>query len=224
MNFPAYPADPSLRGRQNEGMKTMKPMRKISLVMLTVMLAVMLSGAFPGSAVADTDRGMYIKLDGIEGESAFPLVKGCIDVLSFTHGTLDPDPRDPKRGVLESITFSHLVDRTTPAIQEACMKGTIIPSGTLYICRMIGGKETVVYTVTLTEIQITRAEVRVEDKTDGSFQLVEYIQMNVKKMRYEEVPPNTGDSAPLMLWVTLTAVPCVTVCGLLLLKRRGRRS
>lgn len=221
MNFPAYFADPARRGRQDGVIRTM---RKTSLVMLTVMLAVMLSGAFPGSAVADTDRAHYIRLYGIEGESAFVRNRGCIDVINYSHSTLDPDPQDPPHTFPSTLfTFTHLVDKATRGIQDAWMKGTPMPSATFYACRTVNGKEEVLYTITLTDVKITNAKIDVDPLPGGSFQLVETVQLTAKKFKLEPGPPLTGDSAPLMLWVTLTAVPCVTVCGLLL-KRRKRRS
>lgn len=222
MNFPAYLADPAQRGRQDE---VMKMMRKISLAMLTAVLAVMLSGAFPGSAVADTDRAHYIRLYGIEGESAFVRNRGCIDVINYSYSTLDPDPQDPPHTFPSTLfTFTHLVDKATPGIQDAWMKGTPMPSATFYACRTVNGKEEVLYTITLTDVKVTNAKIDVDPLPGGSFQMVETVQLKAKKFKLEPGPPLTGDSAPLMLWVALTAVPCVTVCGMLLLKRRGRRN
>ena len=121
-------------------------------------------------------KDIYIKIDGIEGESKDSKHEKWTDVLDFTHAAIQSiqtgSPDAAGRGVFEPVSFKHLVDKGTPKLQEACMKGSHIKVAELHFCRAIAGKQEVVYKVKFEGIKVVKAEVSVENLPEDAFQLV----------------------------------------------------
>ena len=165
----------------------------------------------------------FIKLDGITGESEDPDHIGWIEALSFSCGSLNmneiPEHPDGKSN-LETFVLKHLVDQATPAIQTACMNGTVIPSGVVEFDRIIDGKLQKVYEVTLSNITVQSATIKSEDLPDDEFQVVEIVELLVDKVTWKAYPdngngtlPKTGDHVPILLYVLLAAGSCVSAAA-----------
>ena len=160
-------------------------------VLLSVLIAV---AAVPASASDPTD--IYLRLDGIEGESKNASHNKWIDILSITHGsagsgqTGSSDTTDA--GNYEPVVFKHLVDKATPKLQEACMKGARIGTAQVDYCSMSAGAQTVVYSVKMEGIKVIKAEVETEDLADGSYRLVETVYLSVEKLTWEGAAAGTG--------------------------------
>lgn len=75
----------------------------------------------------------YIKFDGIEGESVDKDHKAWINILSFGQAVHQPGGGATgtarRRGdvILEDITVSKLLDKSSPKIAEAVCKGKVFP-------------------------------------------------------------------------------------------------
>lgn len=188
-------------------------MKKVRALFLFILMLALLTG----SALA-LDRDIYIQLEGIPGVSKDPWHEKWIDVLSFSRGSsyLGPDGRT----LIEPFTFKHLVDKATPGIQDAWLKGTVIPKATLEFSRIIDGKPSIYCRVAMEDITVEKAEVNVDDLPGGSFQLVETVHLAAKKAKwfYDPLPPNgdpdlpkTGDDSPLLLWTLLLAASCTAL-------------
>ena len=135
-------------------------------------------------------KDIYIKIDGIEGESVDSKHAKWTDVLDFSHAAVQSiqtgSPDAVGRGVFEPVTFKHLVDKGTPKLQEACMKGSHIKTAELHFCRAIGGKQEVVYKVKFEGIKIVKAEVSVEELPEGGVQLVDTVTFLANKQTWTE--------------------------------------
>ncbi len=135
-------------------------------------------------------KDIYIKIDGIEGESKDSKHEKWTDVLDFTHAAIQSiqtgSPDAAGRGVFEPVSFKHLVDKGTPKLQEACMKGSHIKVAELHFCRAINGKQEVVYKVKFEGIKIVKAEVSVENLPEDAFQLVETVHFLANKQTWTE--------------------------------------
>lgn len=106
----------------------------------------------------------FIKLDGIDGESADKAHAKWIEVLGFSHGsvqtiTIGRSTDVTGRGQFEPFVFTHLVDKATPKIQQYAMSGKNISKVNFHVCRAIGGAQTVVYEMTLENVKIGKAQV-----------------------------------------------------------------
>lgn len=136
----------------------------------------------------NTNKDIFFKLDGIEGEANDSKHSKWIELLSFTHGSEQSVqtglPDVSGRGVFDPFVIKHTVDKATPKFQEACMKGMRIGNGELHVCRPIAGAQTVVYKVKLEGIKIVSAVVNVEDLPDDNFQVIEEVKMLVNKLTW----------------------------------------
>lgn len=137
---------------------------------------------------AYNNKDIFLKIDGIEGESKDSKHDKWIDVLTFKHGSIQSvqtgSPDAAGRGIFEPFVFKHLVDKATPKLQEACMKGSHIKSAEVHFCRAIAGKQEVVYKVKFEGLKIVKAVVEVEDLAEGAFQLVETVQFLANKQTW----------------------------------------
>jgi type VI secretion system secreted protein Hcp len=89
---------------------------------------------------------MFLKLDGIEGESADDKHKGEIEILNYSWGATQPGSagRGGGAGVgkvqLHDFSFSKMMDKASPKLFEYCAKGKHLPLITL-TCRKAGGEQ-----------------------------------------------------------------------------------
>ena len=167
----------------------MKRIFRLGIVFFLAVLSVAVSHA-------ETAR-MFFKLDGIKGESADVGHHEWIDVLtcsrSHTHGAAQTvqtgSPDAAGSGVYEPFAFTHVVDKATPKLHEACMKGTHIKTAELHCCRQIAGVDSVAYKVTIEGVKVVKAQVEVKDLSDGTFQLVEEVRLLCARVTEEVVAP-----------------------------------
>ncbi len=93
-----------------------------------------------------TPNHYVIKLDGISGESTHPRHRDWIDVLSwgygvrrqlpaFMHANDDGDgaegggeDSEANEVIFDDFKFTHLVDKSSPALRRHCADGTLIPT------------------------------------------------------------------------------------------------
>ena len=106
----------------------------------------------------------FIKLDGIDGESADKGHAKWIEVVNFKHGsrqnvTAGRTTDVSGRGSFTPFTFVHMLDKASPKIQQFCMNGQKIAKVTFNVCRAIAGVQVPVYKVTMENCKIVRAEV-----------------------------------------------------------------
>lgn len=179
----------------------MKKLRILLILLLQLTLIV-------GSACAASKK--YLKLDGIEGNSKDPNHLHWIELLSFSQGSSE-DPIG-KQGVLsERFIFTHLLDKASPAIQQALTNSTVIPACTFDL----GSKGNISYKITGTNARIKKAEVKVDPAEGGSYQLIEVVEMLVENPKWSFDPnsdlPETGDTAPLLLWALLATTSITTL-------------
>ena len=106
----------------------------------------------------------FIKLDGIDGESADKGHAKWIEVVNFKHGsqqnvTAGRTTDVSGRGSFTPFTFVHMLDKASPKIQQFCMNGQKIAKVTFNVCRAIAGVQVPVYEVTMENCKIVKAEV-----------------------------------------------------------------
>lgn len=103
---------------------------------------------------------MFLKLEGIPGESKDKQKKGEIDVLAWSWGLSQTGTTHMGGGGgagkanFQDISVTSYYEKSTPKLMSFCAGGDHIPSGVLTV-RKAGGKqeETIIYT--LTDILVT---------------------------------------------------------------------
>lgn len=162
----------------------------IKVLTFTVVLATFLSClVLPASAALEGEaNGVYLQIYGIEGDSKDSKHDKWINVLDFTHGSEQSvqsgSPDIVGQGMYEPVVFTHFVDKATPKIQEACMKGNFIRSAELHVCETVAGMQTVIYKVKLEGVKIVKAEVREQKMADGTYKTVEEVSLLVNKQTW----------------------------------------
>lgn len=151
-----------------------------------ILVAAMCATGFVAQTATATGRDMYVKVDGIEGESTDTKHERWIDVLGFSHGVVQTNLvlGVQSRGIFEPFTFKHLVDKATPKLQLACANGSTIKKVNLEVCRMVQNQQAVVYKVTLENVKPIGSTVSTEELGDGSFRNVEEVRMLAGKQTW----------------------------------------
>jgi type VI secretion system secreted protein Hcp len=81
---------------------------------------------------------MFLKIDGIDGESSDKDHKDWIEVLSFSWGVHNTASSSSSgggtgRATAEDFTFTHKVDKATPNLMLACATGKHLPNAQLTV-------------------------------------------------------------------------------------------
>ena len=106
----------------------------------------------------------FIKIDGIDGESVDKSHNKWIECTYFQHGSEQPIVAGRStdvsgRGHFIPFTFTHLIDKATPKIQQFCMSGQKIAKVQFQVCRAVAGAQVPVYEITLENVKISSARV-----------------------------------------------------------------
>lgn len=106
---------------------------------------------------------MFLRLDGIQGESAARGHEGEIDILSWSWGLAQSITNRlsggslTSRTVFQDITLQKYLDKSTPELLLHCSSGGPIARATLTI-RKAGDSPGEFYRITLTDVMISRVE------------------------------------------------------------------
>ncbi len=148
---------------------------------------------------------LFLKLDGIDGQSNDKSHGKWIELLSFGHGsvqnvTLARGADVAGRGQFLPFVFSHLVDKATPKLQQFCMNGQKIAKVEVHACRAIAGVQVPVYEIKMENVKIAKAEVGVKifDDGTGTGEAVETVELVAGKITWKVTPikpDNTKDGA-----------------------------
>jgi type VI secretion system secreted protein Hcp len=103
---------------------------------------------------------MFIKLEGIDGESEDDKHKKWVDVLNFSYATSQPSSNQfgggggTGRANFSDFSFSHYVDRASPNLFLYCAQGKHIDKVVFHCCKTDKGTEEFL-TVTMQDVMVT---------------------------------------------------------------------
>jgi len=98
-------------------------------------------GVAPAAALFS---GIYLEIEGVEGESAAPDHKGEVEVLSWSWGLSQTSSMSTGAGGAAGrektghVTLIKRVDKATPQLFERCAKGTHFPHAVITLSRFDG--------------------------------------------------------------------------------------
>ena len=147
---------------------------------------------------------MFLKLDGIKGESKDHKHKDEIHIESFSWGMNQTGTHGAAGGggagkvSVHDISITKLVDKASPELMLACANGKHIPSGLLTV-RKAGEKPLEYLKIKLTDILISGVQ---EAGHGGGDQLSENVTLNFAKFNVEyQEQDATGKAAggPVMM-------------------------
>jgi len=144
----------------------------------------------------------FLKLDGIDGQSADKGHSNWIEVFSLDHGamqnvTMQRGADVAGRGQFIPFKFTHAVDKATPKLQQFCMNGQKIAKAEFASCRAIAGVQVPVYEIKMENVKVAKAEVKTIER-EGVSELVEEVELVVGKLTWKVTPikpDNTKDGA-----------------------------
>ena len=149
-------------------------------------------------------QDFFLKIDGIDGQSADKNHGKWIEAIDFSLGskqsvTLARGADVAGRGEFEPFTFTHLVDKATPKLQQFCMNGQKVSKVEFHACRAIAGGQVVVFEVKLENVKIAKAVVKTAVAAEGADrEAVEEVDLVAGKMTWKVTPikpDNTKDGA-----------------------------
>lgn len=141
---------------------------------------------------------MFLKLDGIKGESADDKHKGEIDIMSWSWGAAQTGSSHGGAGggtgkvSVSDITVMKLVDKSTTALLSQCFSGKHIKEGVLVV-RKAGGSPLEYMKITFDSAIVSS----VQYSGGGGERIQESISFNFAKVKCEYTPQKadgTGDA------------------------------
>jgi len=157
-----------------------------------VSVAAPAAAAPPGLPAEAADLGavdVFLKIDGIPGESLDARHAGEIEVLSFSWGVARND-NQPKfvKPTLSNLSFLMPISKASPLLMIAAAKGTGIRSAVL-TARKAGGQQQEFYKVTMSDCLVTSYQ------TSGSTQSPsESVSLDYKRIAFEYRPQRADGS------------------------------
>jgi type VI secretion system secreted protein Hcp len=141
---------------------------------------------------------MFLKLDGIKGESQDAKHKDEIDVLSWSWGAAQGGSRSTGGGggtgkvQVADFKFKKEIDASSTALFQDCCAGTHIPSAVLTV-RKAGGKAPLDYlTITLKDVLVSGVD---SGGSSGDDKIFEQVALNFASFKIEYKPQKTDGSA-----------------------------
>lgn len=141
---------------------------------------------------------MFLKLEGVDGESTDHAHEDEIDVLSWSWGVSNSGTMHIARGggagkaSFQDIQVVKYVDKATAGLLQAVATGKHVPSGTLTV-RKAGGDESVEYLVIeLKSILISSYQT---GGSQGEERLTESVTLNFEEFKVNYTPQDNDGSA-----------------------------
>ena len=148
---------------------------------------------------------MFLKIKGIDGESADDKHKKEIDVLAWSWGLSQSGSAHVGGGAgagkvnVQDLSFTKYIDASSHALMLACSSGDHIGEATLVVRK--AGKEALEYIkLTLTDLIVSSIST---GGSGGEDRLTENIALNFAKFKYEYTPQKadgTGDAPKIAGW------------------------
>jgi type VI secretion system secreted protein Hcp len=144
----------------------------------------------------------FLKLDGIQGESADSKHKGEIEIDSFSWGATQSGTARSGSGMgagkvsMQDFHFAMLVNKSSPKLMLACATGEHIKSAIL-TCRKAGKEQQEYLKVTFSDILVSSYQTGGAGG-NGNVVPVDQISLNFSKIEFEykpQKPDGTLDGA-----------------------------
>ena len=140
---------------------------------------------------------MFLKIDGIEGESLDSTHSNEIEVLTLHWGMSQGASMHAGTGggagkvSVDDLVFTHSVDKASPILMQTCMSGKHIPKAVLTV-RKAGEKPLEFYKITMTDVMVSNVQPSGSNTGGG---LVETVGLAFSKVKIEYQPQGGDGSA-----------------------------
>jgi type VI secretion system secreted protein Hcp len=106
---------------------------------------------------------IFVKIEGITGESKDAKHKGWIDAINLSYGVSQSSSMSSGGGGgvgkadFRGLAFSHFLDRASPTLFKYCAAGKHVPTVEVSACKSGGGQQEFVHIV-LSDVLVTSVE------------------------------------------------------------------
>jgi type VI secretion system secreted protein Hcp len=140
---------------------------------------------------------MFLKIDGIEGESTDARHPGAIDVQGYSFDVTAPTSTGGGGGGAGKVSMSDLsvmkrFDKASPKLMEACANGKHFPKAVL-TCRKAGTEQHDFFTVTMSDVQISSLS---STGSSGDDVPTESLSLNFAKIEFRYRFQSADGTAP----------------------------
>ncbi len=88
---------------------------------------------------------IYLKLDGIEGESRIKGFENQIKLIAYNHNPTKRESGEARGTYIGGLTLTKPVDLATPGLYEHYCNGKTVKEGVLTLCRRDKGSNAAIY-------------------------------------------------------------------------------
>ena len=140
---------------------------------------------------------MFLKIDGIEGESVDSTHTNEIELLTLHWGMNQGATMHTGTGggagkvSVDDLTFTHTVDKASPILMQTCMSGKHIAKAVLTV-RKAGEKPLEFYKVTMTDVMVTSVQPTGSNTGSG---MLETVGLAFSKVKIEYQPQGADGAA-----------------------------
>ena len=140
---------------------------------------------------------MFLKIDGIDGESVDSTHTNEIELLSLHWGMSQGATMHTGTGggagkvSVDDMVFTHSVDKASPILMQTCMSGKHIAKAVLTV-RKAGEKPVEFYKVTMTDVMVTSVQPSGSNGADG---MIETVGLAFSKVKIEYQPQGADGAA-----------------------------
>jgi type VI secretion system secreted protein Hcp len=161
---------------------TMKPFRSINNTIKCMLALVLLTFTLFANAAVQ----MFLKFEGIDGESNDRDFRNSIDVIAFSEGASNSGSSHLGGGSAGVPTFQNIsivkwLDASSPTLRLKMAQGALIPSATLSVRARTGDAPVVFYEVVLKNVRITNFSA---GGSDGEERLSEQVTLGYTEIKW----------------------------------------
>jgi len=162
---------------------------RLSLALLALITGLIFTA--PAHAAVD----MFIKIEGVDGESTDSGHRDEIDVLAWSWGmtrggAAKGASRRPPGTELSDLSLTKYLDKATPGLLQACANGKVLPKATLTV-RKAGSRGLEYLVIELTGVMVTAVDT---GGSGGDDRLTEEIRLNFTEIKMTYTPQRADGS------------------------------
>lgn len=175
-----------------------------------LLLAGALAAGAAAPAVADD---VFLRLDGVQGESTDARHKGEIDILSYTQALTGPFAHSATgtgaaagKTICGPVTLKKFVDVSSPDLLLFVANGRHIPKAVITFRRPGGATQSEYYTVTLEDVVVTeieQSESKIDASSPAAARAMEKVSLMGRRLRFEyvqQMPDGRRGAMPKAGW------------------------
>ena len=176
---------------------------------LPVLLSILLSATFILGVIAipnaDAAVDMFLKIEGVDGESKDNEHAGEIDVLAWSWGMSNSGTMHAGGGAgsgkvsIQDFSFTKYIDKSSPILFLKVCNGDSFPDATLVV-RKAGNKPLEYFTLKFTNVIVSSVSI---GGTSGEDRLTEDITLNFSKVEWkytEQKPDGSAGGSTQLGW------------------------